>query len=162
MLAVLIFAPIRCIADKQNVDTDADQPLTIESSIVEFDDQKGTAIYTKNVIADQGSRHLTADKLIIYRDKDNKIDLIIATGAPAKFQSQSDQNKPIGFGEAETIKYFPKEDKMVLIDQAELEQNHDIIKGKVLTYFFQTGILQSEPSVEQRVTVTLQPKDKNT
>ena len=156
MLAPLLYAP--CCAAHQ---ADAEQPVQIQSSYVEFDDKKGTAIYTGNVIADQGSRHLTADKLTIVRGENNKIKCMIALGDPAYFQSQADPSKPIGFGNANKIEYFPIEDKVDLIGNAKLEQNGDIITGHFLTYFFKDGLLKSNPTVDQRTTVILQPKQKN-
>ena len=140
---------------------DAEQPLKIESAIVEFNDQNGIATYTDNVVANQGSRHLTADKLIIYRGKNNKIDMIIAIGKPAHFQFQPDPTKPISFGHADTIKHFPNEDKVCLIGNAQLEKDGNIIKGHFLTYFFESGLLRSEPSPQKRTTVILKPKQTN-
>lgn len=140
---------------------DAEQPLKIESSIVEFDDQNGIATYTGNVIANQGTRHLTSDKLTIYRGQDNKIDLMIAVGDPAHFQFQPDPTQPISFGTANTIKHFPTENKVDLIGQAKLEKNGDIIKGPLLTYFFESGLLKSAPSSKARTTVILKPKQNN-
>ena len=159
LLVALVLFSQHCLATTTT--PDAEQPLKIESSTVEFDDQQGIATYIGDVIAKQGSRQLTADKLVIYRGKDTKIELIIATGNPAHFQSQANPAKPIGYGTADTIKYFPDKDKVYLIKNASLEQGGDIIKGYWLIYFFQTGLLKSKPSVHQRTTVILPPKNKN-
>ncbi len=159
LVAILYIFNDCCFAEQ--ITPDSEQPLKIESSFVEFDDQKGIATYTGNVIANQGSRHLTADKLTIYRGENNKIDVMIAIGEPAHFQSQPDLQKPMGFGTANTIKYFTKEDKVDLIGNAKLEQDGDIVEGHFLIYFFQSGLLKSEPSIHQRTTVTLKPKDKH-
>ena len=158
-ISVLFLISSNCIATLAQ--RDADQPLHIQSDYVEFDDQSGTATYRGNVIADQGTRHLTASTLIIYRGKDNKVELAIAIGNPASFRSQPNLAKPMGFGKAKTIKYFPEEDKIYFIKNAELEQNGDIVKGNFLTYYFATGVLKSKASPEKRATVILVPKRGN-
>lgn len=159
LLIILLLGNTICFAEETI--PDAQQPLNIESVHVEFDDQHGTAIYTGFVIADQGSRHLTSDKLTIYRGKDNKIELVIAIGTPAHFQSQQDPNKPIEFGTADTIKYFPNENKVDLIGNASLEQDGNSITGPFLSYFFTTSLLKSESSPIQQTTVILKPKSES-
>jgi len=148
-------SPLTLAADKP----DSKQPINIESNYAEFDDQKGTAFYKGHVISIQGSRHMVSDTLTIYRGKDNKIDLMVATGKPARFKSRPNPDKPEGQGKANTIRYYPREDKAILIDDAELTQNGDIINGKQLTYFFQKGLLISEPKAKSRTRVILQPKE---
>lgn len=139
-------------------DTDSDQAVTIQADNANFDHEKGTASYLGNVIVDQGSRHLESDKLIIKRGKDNKINIMIATGAPAKFHSQPDPTKPVGTGKAKTIKYYPQNDTVDLLGEAELTKNGDTITGPVLNYNFATGNLKSKSSKNKRTTFVLQPK----
>lgn len=136
---------------------DPKQPIKITANNVEFDDKLGTAIYTGNVIAQQGSRHLTAAKLTLYRNNQNKIALIIATGTPAHFQAQPNLNKPINSGIANTIKYFPQEDKADLIGNATITQEGNSISGPWLIYFFKSGLLKTNFTGKQRTTVILQP-----
>lgn len=139
--------------------SDSDQPVIINSDYAEFDDKNGLATYTSNVVTDQGSRHLTADTLVIQRGADNEISLITATGAPAEFKAQPDLNKAMTYGKAKTIKYYPDEDKALFIENAELIQNDNIIKGQLLTYYFNTGLLISQSTQASRTTVILQPKN---
>jgi lipopolysaccharide export system protein LptA len=139
---------------------DSEYPIKIQSNQAEFDDGKGTAIYTGDVIVDQGSRHLTAEKLTIYRGEDKKISSMIAIGNPARFQSQPNPQKPVGHGKAKTIKYYPNEDKADLIEDAELIQEGNTIQGPFLVYFFETGVLKSKNSSKQRTTVILESKKK--
>ena len=147
-------------ANETNQKPDSEQPIKIESNQAEFDDGKGTAIYIGNVVVDQGSRHLTADKLTIYRGKDNKISKMIAVGHPARFHSQPNPEKPAGRGKANTIKYYPNEDKVDLIDNAELTQEGNTVNGPFLVYFFETGVLKSKGTAQRRTTVILESKKK--
>lgn len=133
-------------------------PLEIRSDSALFDDKKGTATYYGNVIMNQGSRQVTADTLIIQRSKQGKIEWLIAKGTPAHFQALPEPQKPLSFGQANTIKYFPNQDKILLIENAELTQNSDTIRGDHLSYFLSTRVLASDPVPGKRMTVILAPR----
>jgi lipopolysaccharide export system protein LptA len=137
---------------------DSEQPVKVQADAANLDHEKGIAIYTGNVKVDQGSRHLSSDNLTIKRDKNKKIQIMIATGKPATFSSQPDPNKPKGSGKARTIKYYPQEDSVDLLDDAELTKDGDTITGPKLNYNFKTGNLKTTSSVDKRVTFILQPK----
>lgn len=136
---------------------DKDQPISIKSDNGDFNDKTGIAIYHGNVIMIQGSRHLTADKLIIERDSNGKINTMIAYGHKklAKFRFQPDPAKPVGYSSAKVIKFFPNKDLMIFIGQAELQQNSDLIRGAYLVYHMDTGILNSKSKTNQRTTVII-------
>lgn len=137
-------------------------PIEIHSDSAEFDDKKGTAIYHGDVTMEQGSRQLTSDLLVIHRDTQGKIEMMIATGSPAHFHAKSNPEKPPAFGHANTVKFFPKQDKILLIDNAELTQNADTIRGESLTYYLDTQVLSSEPIPGKRTTVILAPRASKT
>lgn len=137
---------------------DAEQPIKIQANNAKFDNTTGIATYTGNVIVIQGSRHLAADKLLIQRGTDNSIKSITAIGKPAKFHSQPDPTKPIKYGRANTIKYYPQQNKVNLLKNAELTQDGDTIRGPMISYNFATGDLKTKSSTKERTTFTLQPK----
>lgn len=119
-------------------------PITIQSDSAEFDDKSGTATYHHHVILSQETRQVTADKLTIQRNPSGHIAHIIATGKPAHFQIRLHPTKPLIIGHANTIKYFPEEEKIVLIENAELNQEGNIIRGPYLNYLLKSEVLSSE------------------
>lgn len=146
------------------VNPDESQPIQIQSDSAEFDDKKGTALYRGNVLMTQGTRQLISDTLLIQRDGHGKIELMIATGLPARFQAQlspEHPEKPLGHGQANTVKFFPKEDKIYLFENAELTENDNTIKGDSLTYFINTKVLSANPVPGKRTTVILAPRKKD-
>ena len=147
-------------ANSKNKSTNPDesQPVAIHSDSAEFDDKKGTASYYGHVIMEQGSRRLTSDTLIIKRDGEGKIESLVATGKPAQFQAKNDPHKPPSHGHGSTLHYFPKEDKIVLIHNAEVSQSEDSIRGDHLTYYISKKLLTSEPVRGKRTTVILAPR----
>lgn len=131
-----------------------EEPITIQSDSAEFDDKKGIATYHQHVTLDQENRHLRADTLIIQRNARGTIAQITATGTPAYFTVQP-PGKPITTGYANTIHYFPEEDKILFIDNAELTQKGNIIRGDYLSYFFKSEILSSEARPGKRTLVII-------
>lgn len=143
---------------KANALPDAQMPVHIQADRANFNHKVGLATYHGNVIVDQGSRNLRAKKLVIQRDAQNRIEVMIATGNPATFKSQSDINKPPGTGSADTIKYYPQLNKVKLLHNATLTQNGDTISSPKLTYNIVTEELQGNSTKQQRTTIVLQPK----
>lgn len=132
-------------------------PIIIKSNSAFFNDKNGTAIYSGKVISSQGNRHLTAEKLIIKKNNNtNKINLITATGNLAKFDTIDENNSKIS-GEGKTILYYPEEEKLILKNNAKLQQDKDIITGNFLTYLLEKNQIKSDKS-SRRTTLILHPK----
>lgn len=131
-------------------------PVNIKSRKVLFQQDKGKALYSGEVSVLQGERKLYSDNLEIEQDANNKIKVIIATGSPAKF-IDSDNN----YGTAKTIKYYPQEDKVDLIDNASITQDGDTVDGPFLNYDFSNSKLTGESNDNNRPVFTLQPKRAN-
>lgn len=138
---------------------DADCPIDIQSDRGDFNNKTGNATHAGNVIVVQGTRHLCADTLTIHRDTKGKIDKMEALGSPASFEIYMDPNKPKLTGKAKIIQYFPKEDKIVLLEDAELIQNQQSIQGPIIHYLLDKKILSSESNANKRTTLTIIPKE---
>lgn len=135
----------------------ASVPVRVTSNTAHYNNKTGIATYTGKVVVNQGARDLYADKLTIYKDEHKKIKLIVAIGNPASFTSKVNPQKP-GSGSAKIIKYYPKTDKVELLQDATLVQNGDTINGPILIYNFATQELQSDSRTGERTTVILNSK----
>lgn len=140
---------------KDTAQTFADTPITIQSDSAEFDDKKGIAIYYNHVILTQGTRCLYADTLTIQRNTSGHIEHMIAIGKPAHFQARAHPDKPIMMGHAETIHYFPIEEKVLFIENAELSQQGNVIRSPYLNYLLKSEILSSESRCGERTLVII-------
>lgn len=155
---ILLITTSLCKAiDRAN---DSEKPLNIESSSVEYIEEKLIAIYTGNVIATQGTRRLEADKLVLNLDEKKNIREAIAYGHPAKIKSRPNPEKPFGYGRAKVIKYYPKDERADLFGAAKLEQDNNSITGEKLSYYFNSGSLISPNDDKSRVTFIMYPKEK--
>lgn len=157
-LACASLAQIACC--DTNKPEDGNSPIYINSNQAEFDDKTGKAHYQGNVVATQGARKLHSDTLIIHRGSNNKISLIHATGNPATFEFQTEIDKPTSHGQAQTIDYYPDEDKVILIGNASIEQAGDTITGPRLIYFFAEKKLRANHPAKGRTTVILSNQEK--
>ena len=135
--------------------------ITIKANTAQFDEKKGIAIYIGDVRVKKDHHHLLADKLTLRKDKTGKIDLIIAIGHPAKFVMKKESQKHPIEGKANTLHYFPKEEKLILLNSASLTQNLNTVEGEHLTYFLSAQTLSSEPVPGKHTTVTLFPEDNH-
>lgn len=139
---------------------EGEEPLEIQSDTADFQESSGEATHKGHVYVKQGQRYLSADVLIIHRTSDGIIDRITATGQPARFEVKpASQQAPI-HGEARTIKYFAEDNKIVLLDQAQLTQEERVIQGPYLTYYLDRRTLSSEAVNGQQTKVILQNKGK--
>lgn len=137
---------------------DDDFPIEIKSDTADFDEKTGNATHRGHVVVDQGTRHLTADTLIIHRTPEGKLDKMIAYGTPAQFHAYPAPGKPLLHGKSKTMRYFPYEDKIIFEEDAELTQDQKTIQGALITYFINTQILTSESNSNKRTTVIIEPK----
>jgi lipopolysaccharide export system protein LptA len=158
IMLIVLFLPLHAIAAPLSSSSDKQQPIQIQSASVEFDEKKGTALYRGQVVFQQGTRHLTADSLLIKKDLQGKIESVLAKGKPAQFKAKPNPAKPFVTGHANILHYLPNQDKILLIQNAELTQNDDTIRGESLSYQLSTQVLTSNPVAGQRTTVILAPR----
>ena len=128
-----------------------------------FDLQSETSIYNGNVKLQQGTIVLLGDHIEIKQEKDEIVSMI-AKGNPARYiQTDIDGNNI----EAQSllIKYLAETKQLVMIDQAKLKQDDQIIESERIVYDTQTKTLQAGQKADQgdssqRVKITLTPNNK--
>jgi len=99
------------------LETDAEQPITIDSNTATYDDLSATSTYTGNVISIQGSIVVHSDKLVVYF-VNGDAEKLVFTGNKAKFKQTPSVGAKDITGESFIGHYFPKANQLVLIDTA--------------------------------------------
>jgi len=140
---------------------DRDQPIYIQSDRAERDERKGTTVYTGDVEIDQGSLHISADRVTIAMDGD-QVTRIDAVGAPAKMhQKPSPEREPV-YARATTIQYDVVREILTLIEKAAVTQEGSTVKGERIEYFVQEQRVKASAggaeSGESRVQMVIQPR----
>lgn len=142
--------------------SDRDQPIHIEADHYVLNQKAGITTYTGNVVMDQGSIHIEADKIVIHSNE-KKVSRVIATGAPARFQQQPAEDKAVVIASGNTLNYQVTQDKLSITDNAQVEQDGSLISGDKITYNILRAVVEanSQPNTKTRVKVVLQPQNRN-
>lgn len=142
--------------------SDADQPITIDSNSATYDENKGISIYYGNVISVQGSLNVNSSKLVAYI-RNGDVDKLIWTGKPARFKQKPEGNKEQINGKALTLEYYPDKALFVLKKNAVVTQGTNTYKSDLINYDTRNSVVKAgqRNTDANRVRVILKPKKKN-
>jgi lipopolysaccharide export system protein LptA len=143
------------------LESDSDQPITIDSNTATYDDATATSIYTGNVVSIQGSIRVNSDKLVVYF-VNGDVDKLVFTGKRAKFKQTPSEGEDDITGEALTGEYYPKKNLLILIDEATVWQGNATYSSKLIEYDSKSSLVKAgeKSSDAKRVHVILKPKPK--
>ncbi len=144
------------------LESDKDQPITIDSNTATYDDASATSIYTGNVISIQGSLRVESDKLVVHFI-DGDADKLVFTGNKAKFKQTPKEGDEDITGEALTGEYYPKKNLLILIEKATVWQGNGTYSSELIEYDSRNSVVKAGETTSdaKRVHVTLQPKSKD-
>jgi lipopolysaccharide export system protein LptA len=115
------------------LNSDRNEPATVEADEVEYDFRTGVRTYKGNVVVIQGTLKITGDKLeVIY--KDQELQSATAWGRPASFKQRPDGKDQDVVGKAKRIVLDQIVNTLTLYDQASLQQGPDVANGDEITY----------------------------
>ncbi len=153
--------------------TDSSQPIEIHADRFNGDEVKQTAVYTGNVVVDQGTIHFTGNKLtLIVTPKGYRH--ITLDGTLATFKQKRDNKDPNIdewiHAKATQIIYDEETDKVTLAGSAELKRTEngvqkDMTSGEKITYDMRYALSEVSGGAangsRQRVTTIIAPRKKN-
>jgi lipopolysaccharide export system protein LptA len=130
---------------------DREKPINIEADKVTLDDNQKVSVFEGNVILNQGTTKITANKITVRQEKDGN-QKATAIGKPATFRTKRD-------GVEEYVELFTN---------AWLRRDKDEVRGNYVSYegtteFYQAlggGTPNASSTTPGRVTVVMQPKPK--
>jgi len=129
-LAIFLLASAQSICA---LNSDQEQPATVEADEVEYDFRTGMRTYKGNVIVVQGTLRITGDKLEVkYRDQE--LESATAWGRPASFKQRPDGKEQDVVGKAKKIVLDQIANTLTLYDEASLEQGPDVANGDEIVY----------------------------
>ena len=145
------------------LESDSEQPITIDSNTATYDDATATSTYTGNVISIQGSIRVNSDKLVVYF-VDGDAEKLVFTGNKAKFKQTPSEGAEDITGEALTGEYYPKKDLLILINDATVWQGNATYSSNLIEYDIKTSLVKAgeKSSNAKRVHVILKPKEQKT
>ncbi|MDP5071145.1 MAG: lipopolysaccharide transport periplasmic protein LptA [Congregibacter sp.] len=126
------------------------QSIEITAASAVRDERAGFTVYSGDVIMQQGSLHIEADKITIFHDSE-AADRIIAVGAPARLRQQPQIDKGFVTARAGRIVYEKSREWIQLREAAVIEQDGAVVSGESIDYFM----------AEQRVRADAASKNAN-
>ena len=132
LLIALAVLPGIALADR----SDSSKPMDFKSQSAHIDDLRKTYNYTGQVRMTQGTRLLTADKVVIKQDAAG-FSKSVATGSAQKLayvKQRENDGKGWMEGWAERIEYDDRTDKFFFFDQARIKTSSDDAQGEVIIY----------------------------
>lgn len=159
LVCVLILGPFS--AGTMALESDSEQPITIDSNSATYDEKKGTSIYIGNVISIQGSMTVNSAKLVAYL-RGGEVYKLVWTGSPVRFKQKQDNEKEDLNGLSQKLEYYPDSSQMVLIDSAEVTQGSNTYTSDLIKYNSKTSVVSAgkKNTDSKRVRVVLKPKKK--
>jgi len=136
--------------------TDSQQPIRIQADRAEMDQNTGIAIYHDNVVVDQGSMHVTADKLTI-EVQSNQVVKITAEGHQAHYRQLVNETDPEVLADADTIIYYTQDGKVDLIGNGHLTQAPNEFSGELIHYDINAGKVDAKSPQSGTVKAIFKP-----
>lgn len=138
--------------------TDRQQPMLIEADRVELDDAKGISIYRGRVRVEQGTLLLTGETMTVH-NKGNDIAKVIMEGNPATYRQRPDNKDQDVHAKALRMEYYTDPEHIILLKQAEVEQQGDILRSERIEYdVVKDQVSAGTDQPNERVHITIQPK----
>ena len=144
------------------LESDQQQPLSLEADAAEMDEAKRLSVYTGKVIVRQGTLEIRADQVTIHHAEDKRPELIIAPGQPATYQQQVEgEQRPIQ-AEALRMEYQATKDEITLIDQAVVFQGTDTFRSDRIVYDRLNARVKAGTSAQgkERVRIHITPQNE--
>lgn len=148
--------------------TDRQQPIHIEADTADLDEKKGIAIYRGDVVVTQGSLKITGDTVTVVQQANGDIKSFKSVGRPAYYEQIPDVGKDLVQAWGITIEYLAQQNKIIITDQARVEQSKNTFRGEKITYdtVAETVVAGRAPSgtvsrEEPRINMVIQPKKDN-
>lgn len=139
---------------------DQDKPFNIIADSSVFNYKTGIDVYEGNVKVDQGTSHLTADRLVTEKNKQHKMILATATGIKklAEYSTVPKIGDPILMAKAKIIKFYPPSATVVLEQEVLVTQKENSFHGPRIIYNIKDQVVTAPASKEGRATITIEPE----
>ena len=138
--------------------TDAQQPVQIEADFAELDDEEHTTVYVGNVVVDQGSIHMTGDRLRVNFTADKDLKDAYLEGRPATFKQTPDHDDDM-HGQALQIEYHAEQSLLNLIEKARVTQGERLFEGHRINYDTKKSIITARSARADQADKDHYPKD---
>lgn len=149
-----------CCSRVSALPSDRDEPIHGVANSLVVDQKTGISTYSGAVKIQQGSLVISADKITVHTKTDSSIKKIVAVGSPARFQQQPELDQSVVTATADSITYVPDDERLLLIKNASIEQDGQVMKAPRIDYDLIKEIMKAKQSNGTRVDIFIPPKSE--
>ncbi len=155
---------LACACQSFALPSDKNETIRGSAEKLTVDQKNGIATYTGSVIIQQGTLVITADSIVIHTNADNDVEKMVAQGVPARFQQQPEKDQGLVTAAAKQITYTPDNQRLLLIEDASVEQNGAVMKGPRIDYDLVKEVMKAaggNSSIDgnaERIEIVIPPK----
>ena len=135
---------------------DAEQPIHIHSESAQIEHQEGRIVYLGAVRVRQGTLRVNAERMVVNYN-DGRVVRITATGAPARYRQELEDQEGEVEADASTIVYHTRKSRIDLVGDAHLEQQGNSLRGELIRYDMVAGRVAAGAPDQGPVQTTLMP-----
>jgi lipopolysaccharide export system protein LptA len=133
---------------------DRAQPVTVDADKMERFGKEGLVVFTGNVVARQDNSVQYAERMEVYLDEaGDKILRTVSTGAVRII------TRDCRTGTARRAEYYDLEQRVVLIGNARVWQEDNVVSGDTITIFLSQDRSVVQGGKDERVKAVFYPKD---
>ncbi len=130
-------------------------PVTVDSDKMERFGKEGLVVFSGNVVARQNNSVQYADRMEVYLDeKGDKILRTVSTGSVRII------TRDCRTGTARRAEYHDLEQRVVLIGNARVWQDDNVVSGETITIFLSQDRSVVQGGTQERVKAVFYPKDE--
>lgn len=142
-------------------DGNSNQPVLLHADYIELDFNTGERLYQGNVVLTQGNITIECDEMTTTYSNENELLDALCVGAPGMLRKEPEEKgqEPL-IGSALSIAYDQQNNRITLLDHAQLERGRLFVHGHRINYDLNTGktIVKSD---QQKLSETNDPGDKS-
>ncbi|VVC76123.1 Lipopolysaccharide export system protein LptA [Aquicella siphonis] len=156
VMLVLLIVPALTFA----LDSDSQAKLHIVADSGTYNFKTGVDVYEGHVKIDQGTTHITADKLITKKNSRHKIEEATAYGMQtlAHFWTLPKLGEPEIHARAKIIKFYPLETNVSLEHDVRVIQGENSFQGEVIHYNSNEQTITLPASLNGRAVLVYNPE----
>jgi len=143
---------------------DSKQKVIIAADHILYNYKTGVNTYEGNVKVDQGTTHITADRLVTKNNERHKMREAIAYGSVnrAHYWTIPRPNDPVMHAFANVIKFYPLESNVTLEKNVFVQQGDNTFQGELILYNNYDETITVPPSANGHAVVVYNPDQQTT
>jgi len=153
----LLFLMLCLSSNSYALPDDRNKPIDVTADSASIDDNRGTTVLTGKVKIIQGTMQITANKLVVQRDKKGDISTMVATGNLAHFTQQQQAGGAYSKAWGKKMTYSIAEQTVTITGDAKVSKSADTFSGETVVYHMDKALVKASGS-KQRIKMIIQPK----